>query len=247
MLCPHPVHHGNNALSTPLSTQVYLGRPSHHPLIRRAFGRDASTRRTWVHPPGRMFANQRVSSSRSSAGKTTSGSLSMRRPQGVCNSATRSALIPLVESHAMSTPDPSVIRKAAAEFQTKRPVRFEILQPWKDVIKELRSKCASCSTIAEFLNGYGIQTSKSAIANFCKEVLKEPGKRKQKGWRRKRQSAQSKKSKSASHNSFSPIPEVPRPNEKHVPIPHDADPLVASPRKRGPRIAQVELLNPNET
>ena len=139
----------------------------------------------------------------------------------------------------MSTPDPSVIRKAAAEFQRKRPVRFEILQPWKDVIEELRSKCASCYTISEFLNGYGIQTSKSAIANFCKEVLKEPGKRKQKGWRRKRQPAESKKSTSASQKSVSPIPEVP--------IPNDAEPLVASPRNRGPRIARVELLNPNET
>ena len=140
----------------------------------------------------------------------------------------------------MSAPDPSVIRRAAAEFPTKQPVRFEILQPWKDVIEELRSKRASCYTIAEFLSGYGIQTSKSTIANFCKEVLNEPGKRKPTRRRRKLEPSPSTHAVTPLHANGSA--EGPPPKGKHLVLANGVEPVADTRRKRGPRIANIELI-----
>src|SRR5256884_8982107 len=73
----------------------------------------------------------------------------------------------------MSSFDPTVVRKAVAEFTPSRPQRFQDLFPAKDVIAELRQKRASYRAIAELLTKHCLPTSKTAIAVFCHEVLGE--------------------------------------------------------------------------
>src|SRR5213079_3722903 len=73
----------------------------------------------------------------------------------------------------MSSFDPTVVRKAVAEFTPSRPQRFQDLFPAKDVIAELRQKRASYQAIAELLTKHCLPTSKTAIAVFCHDVLGE--------------------------------------------------------------------------
>jgi hypothetical protein len=73
----------------------------------------------------------------------------------------------------MATFDPDSIRKAVSEFSPRQQQRFEQLLPAKDVIVELRQKRASYRSIAELLTQHCLPTGKTAIADFCHEVLGE--------------------------------------------------------------------------
>src|SRR5207302_10818321 len=73
----------------------------------------------------------------------------------------------------MSSFDPTVVRKAVAEFTPSRPQKFQDLLPAKDVIVELRQKRASYRAVADLLTQHCLPTSKTAIAMFCHQVLGE--------------------------------------------------------------------------
>ena len=134
----------------------------------------------------------------------------------------------------MPVTDSNLIRQAAAQFQPRRRPRFENLRPCQDVILELREKGASCEAIAELLNRYGVKTSRTMVNEFV--LTFEPGK-----------STRRKKARLPSTaRSTAPLPHPP----PAIPIPVAS----ASPesnangvaKSRGPHIAKVELLKPEE-
>ena len=132
--------------------------------------------------------------------------------------------------HFMTTFDPAEVRKAVAEFTPRRPQKFQDLIPAKEVIVELRQKCASYHSIADLLTQHCLPTSKTAIAMFCHQVLGEiirPRKRPT----RKRPPA----------TVSMPTAESSTPAE---PLPNSDGSETSLNRSRGPRIAQVRKLNP---
>jgi len=129
----------------------------------------------------------------------------------------------------MPSPDTNLIRQAVAQFEPRRRPRFQNLQPCRDVIVELREKGASCEAIAELLTRYGVKTSRTMVNEFVR-TLSQP-----KGNRRRKQPSNSPALQTAP--SIPPAPAM-RP---------DANSTVIEPVKpRGPRIAKVELLKPDE-
>jgi hypothetical protein len=63
--------------------------------------------------------------------------------------------------------------QAVTEFAPPRPERFRELSAAKDFIAELHKKRASFRSIADLLTRHSLPISKSAMAEFCHEVLGE--------------------------------------------------------------------------
>jgi len=122
----------------------------------------------------------------------------------------------------MSTFDPATIRQAVAEFTPRRPQKFHELLPAKGVITELRQKRASYRAIAELLTKHCLPTSKTAIAGFCHEVIGERVRPYRRPGRKRTVAATVPDGDAAA-------PVEPKP--------------VLPTRSRGPRIAQVRMLN----
>ena len=146
----------------------------------------------------------------------------------------------------MSSFDPTAVRKAVEEFTPRRPQRFQDLLPAKDVITELRQKRASYRSIADLLTQHCLPTSKTAIAVFCHQVLGESI-RPRKRPARKRPPVSSV---STPPNGEATTPRPAPAGDNGAPVE-----LVAYPeggetpqaRTRGPRIAQVRVLKPQDT
>jgi hypothetical protein len=120
-----------------------------------------------------------------------------------------------------------------SEFTPRHQQKFENLLPAKDVIVELRQRQASYRAIAELLTQHCLPTGKTAIADFCHEVLGESI-RPHRRMPRKR------------------LPAVEPQGESKFVLPAKAPAAPGEPpkpeatvdRPRGPRIAQVRKLNP---
>lgn len=143
----------------------------------------------------------------------------------------------------MATFDPTAVRKAVEEFTPRRPQKFHDLLPAKDVIVELRQKRASYRSIADLLTQHCLPTSKTAIAQFCHQVLGENVRpRKRPGRKRPPLVASSNGADAA------PAPRIATEVEaspERVTNADDGDTVPA--RTRGPRIAQVRMLKPQTT
>ena len=133
----------------------------------------------------------------------------------------------------MSAFDPNNVRKAVSEFTPRHQQKFENLLPAKDVIVELRQRRASFRAIAELLTQHCLPAGKTAIADFCHEVLGESI-RPHRRTPRKR------------------LPAVEPQGETKFALPATAttvsgeppDSEAAADRPRGPRIAQIRKLTP---
>ncbi len=139
----------------------------------------------------------------------------------------------------MSTFDPATVRKAVAEFAPRRPQKFQDLAPAREVIVELRQKRASYRSIAELLTEHCLPISKTAIAAYCHEVLGERVRPKRRGTARKHGALQAQPvTPSDTHspqsvtNGGAEQPDETRENN--------------GSRSRGPRIAQVRMVNQTE-
>lgn len=132
----------------------------------------------------------------------------------------------------MPATDPHLIREAAAQFQPRRRPRFANLQPCRDVIVELRDKGASCEAIAELLNRYGVKTSRTMVNEFVRMLKQATSTR-----RKKAQLPLAAQSATPVTHQL-PVASVPLAPVKTEPNPNGA----AKPR--GPHIARVELLKP---
>ena len=139
----------------------------------------------------------------------------------------------------MASFDPATVRQAVAEFTPRRPQKFQELSPAKEVIVELRQKRASYRAIAELLTKHCLPISKTAVAAFCHEVLGEIV-------RPKRRPNRKRLLAPAPHNGngHSPPPSS-EPPATGTDTTNDASgPDAQTVRTRGPRIAQVRMLNP---
>jgi len=136
---------------------------------------------------------------------------------------------------SMSPLDPTTVRKAVSEFAPARPERFRELAIAKDFILELRQKRASLRSIADLLTRHGLPISKTAVAEFCHEVLGEPA-RCQKHRSRKRPPVS---------NPPTPTPEPLSPVITPSVLPSTGNlGENQQSRVRGPRIAQIRMLKP---
>jgi hypothetical protein len=127
----------------------------------------------------------------------------------------------------MTVTDPNSIRQAAAEFQPCRRPRFQNLQPWREVVIELRFKGASCEAIAELLTRHGVKTSRTMVNEFV-WTLPEP-----KMNRRRKPLLKPITAPAAISQVQPPIAPLPSPEPPPTPV-----------KSHGPRIAQVRMLKP---
>jgi hypothetical protein len=143
----------------------------------------------------------------------------------------------------MSSFDPATVRQAVAEFTPLRPQKFQDLIPAKDVIIELRQRRASYRAIATLLTQHCLPTSKTAIATFCHQILGEIV-------RPHRRPARKRPASPAEPNGRLASPAQSEPGEIRPPQEPPADPNasgIPQIRSRGPRIAQVRILKPENT
>ena len=144
---------------------------------------------------------------------------------------------------AIPTPDLESLRKAIQEFRPNpHRVPFNNLKPLHDAIVELRNKNASYSIIAELLIQNGVKTSRARVAEYGRIVLEDGKKRK----RRKRARTAPAVNAPATPQSAPTVVAKPAPTtalEGNVtPPPKEDSPY----RSRGPHIANVRMMNPEE-
>jgi hypothetical protein len=133
----------------------------------------------------------------------------------------------------MSAFDPIIVRKAVTEFAPPRPERFRELSAAKDFIAELRKKRASFRSIADLLTRHSLPISKSAVAEFCHEILGEiPRPNKRRPRKRPPTSNLSEGETLSTITTPSFLPTTGNPGENQ------------QPRVRGPRIAQIRMRKP---
>lgn len=139
----------------------------------------------------------------------------------------------------MNTFDPATVRKAVAEFAPRRPQKFQDLASAKEVIVELRQKRASYRSIADLLTEHCLPISKTAIAAYCHEVLGERVRPKRRATARKHGATQAPPATSAESPFALSVAngsaEQPGENKE-----------INASRSRGPRIAQVRMVNQTE-
>jgi len=139
----------------------------------------------------------------------------------------------------MSSFDPATVRQAVAEFTPRRPQKFQELSPAREVIVELRQKRASYRAIAELLTQHCLPISKTAVAAFCHEVLGEIIRPKRRP-NRKRPPAPTPNN----GNGHAPLPSSEPPSADTATTNDSSGAETLAARTRGPRIAQVRMLNP---
>ena len=146
-------------------------------------------------------------------------------------------------SQPMTSFDPATVRQAVAEFTPLRPQKFQDLLPAKDVIAELRQRRASYRAIAELLTQHCLPTSKTAIATFCHQVIGEIVRPHRRPTRKRLPSP-------AGPNGRMTTPAQSEPADDHPSQEASADSngnATPPTRSRGPRIAQVRMLKPENT
>jgi len=144
------------------------------------------------------------------------------------------------------TPDLESLRKAVREFRPNpHRVPFNDLKPVHDSIVELRKQTVSYAAIAELLEQHGVKTSRARVAEYGRIVLEGGKKRK----RRKRV-----KTTPAANIPATP-PSAPAVAAQPAPATPPATAItseVTPPKEnsafasRGPRIAKVAMMSPEE-
>ena len=146
-----------------------------------------------------------------------------------------------------STPDLESLRKAVQEFQpVSHRVPFTSLKLAHDSIVELRKRTVSYAAIAELLQQHGVKTSRARVAEYGRIVLEGGKKRK----RRKRAKIAPVVNvpatpQNAPAAAAKPAPATPPATAitSDVPPPTKENSAFVS---RGPRIAKVAMMSPEE-
>ena len=135
-----------------------------------------------------------------------------------------------------TTPDLESLRKAIQEYQPDPSrIPFNNLKPFHDSIVELRGKNASYAAIADLLMQNGVKTSRARVAEYGRIVL-EGGKS-----RKRRKPARTAPAAAAQPAPVTPVP-TPVPTGNVTPPPKEDSPY----RSRGPHIANVRMMSPEE-
>jgi hypothetical protein len=147
-----------------------------------------------------------------------------------------------------TTPDLELLRKAIREYQPDPSrIPFNNLKPFHDSIVELRGKNASYAAIADLLIQNGVKTSRARVAEYGRIVL-EGGKRRKRRKRAKIAPAVNIPTtpQSAPTVAEKPAPVTPAPTAASAgnvtPAPKEDSPY----RSRGPHIANVRMMSPEE-
>jgi hypothetical protein len=153
-----------------------------------------------------------------------------------------------IPTTSQPTPDLESLHKAVQEFRPNpHRVPFSNLKPFHESIATLRAKQASYSVITELLQQNGIKTSRARVAEYGRIVL-EDGKKRKRRKRAKTAPAGNAKAtpQSVPAEAAKPAPATPAPTT--APASNVAPPPKAnSPyRSRGPHIANVRMMNPEE-
>ena len=131
-----------------------------------------------------------------------------------------------------TTPDLESLRKAIQEYQPDPSrIPFSNLKPFHDSIVELRGKNASYAAIADLLMQNGIKTSRARVAEYGRIIL-EGGKSRK---RRKRARTAPAANIPATPQSAPAVATKPTPPKEDSPY-----------RSRGPHIANVRMMSPQE-
>ena len=147
----------------------------------------------------------------------------------------------------MPTPDLESLHKAVQEFRpVPHRVPFNGLKLAHDSIVELRKRTVSYAAIAELLQQHGVKTSRARVAEYGRIVL-ESGKSRKRRKRAKTAPAANLPvtTQSAPAVAAKPAPATPSATAttSYVPPP----PNETSPyRSRGPHIAKVAMMSPEE-
>ena len=128
----------------------------------------------------------------------------------------------------MPVTDPDSIRQAAAEFQPCRRPRYGNLEPWREVIIELRGKGASCEAIAGLLTRHGVKTSRTMVNEYV--------------WTLPQPKMSRRRSQRLAAAAMPAVSLPAKPPVEPAPILEPAQ--SAPPKSSGPRIAQVRMLKP---
>ena len=146
------------------------------------------------------------------------------------------------------TPDLEMLHKAVQEYQPHPSrVPFRNLAPLHDSIVEMRGKKASYASIAELLQQSGVKTSRARVAEYGRLIL-EGGKSRKRRKRAKTVPAANALAtpQSAPVVAAKPPPVTPAPATaitSNVPPPPSENAAYVS---RGPRIAKIEMMSPEE-
>jgi hypothetical protein len=117
----------------------------------------------------------------------------------------------------------SALAHAAESYEPSRRERFKNLMPFKDEIRELRSRGAAFVTIAQILRKHSVKASHESVRRFYREHIEgKPRRRKRSrsGSRPRLQPAQPRRTETINGNA----------------------PRSAAKPERGPRIARIEEL-----
>jgi hypothetical protein len=146
------------------------------------------------------------------------------------------------------TPDLESLRKAVQEFRpVPHRVPFNGLKLVHDSIAELRKQNVSYAAIAELLEQHGVKTSRARVAEYGRIVLKGGKKRKRRKQARTTPAANiAATPQSAPAVAAKPTPATPAPAAapagNDTPPPKENSAFVS----RGPRIAKVAMMSPEE-
>jgi hypothetical protein len=147
-----------------------------------------------------------------------------------------------------TTPDLESLRKAIQEYQPDPSrIPFSNLKPFHDSIVELRGKNASYAAIADLLMQNGIKTSRARVAEYGRIVLEGGKSRKRRKRARTTPAANIPATpQSAPAAAAKPTPATPAPTValagSVTPPPKEDSPY----RSRGPHIANVRMMSPEE-
>jgi hypothetical protein len=166
---------------------------------------------------------------------------------GISPSAFNHDIQNIMNTQITPTLDLESLRKAIREYQPDPSrIPFNNLKPFHDSIVELRGKNASYAAIAELLQQHGVQTSRARVAEYGRIILEGGKKRK----RRKLAKTTPAANVPATPPSASAVAPQPKPamSAPATPIPNNVQPPKENPAytSRGPRIANVRMMSPEE-
>ena len=139
------------------------------------------------------------------------------------------------------SPDLESLHQAVQGFQPNpRRIPFHHLKPFHDFIVELRGKNASYFIIAEMLQQHGVKTSRARVAEYGRVVLNGGKRRKRRKYTHQTQvSTQLGSPPVALADAAKNVPASVSANFSDSPSPQNSP---SSHKRRGPRIANVELV-----
>ena len=147
-----------------------------------------------------------------------------------------------------TTPNLELLRKAIREYQPDPSrIPFNNLKPFHDSILELRGKNVSYAAIAELLEQHGVKTSRARVAEYGRIVL-EGGKSRKRRKRAKTTPAANIPAtpQSAPDVTAKPAPATPPATAITSDVPSSPQNESSPYHSRGPHIANVRMMNPEE-